>query len=111
MFHINVDALSPLEAFPYLGRTIANNNSIWTAVYHNLKKAQRQWGMIAQMLAKTVAMVHSRWMMYKVVAQLVILCSSDSWVVMGVIIKVLEGFHHREARRKTGMTATHEAVR
>ena len=67
--------------------------------------------MISQVLEKTVAMVQSRWMMYKVVDQLVILCSSDSWVVVGVILKVLEEFHHRAARRKTGMMATHEAGR
>ena len=33
-----------------------------------------------------------------------ILYGRESWVVTGEIIKVLEGFHHREARRITRIT-------
>ena len=35
-----------------------------------------------------------------------IMYGSEIWVVTGDILKVLEGFHHRVARRITGMTAT-----
>ena len=35
--------------------------------------------------------------MDKTVAQLVLLCVSERWVVMGDILKVLEGFHCRAA--------------
>ena len=35
---------------------------------------------------------------------MVILYGSESWVVMGAMLKVLEGFHHRAARRIAGMT-------
>ena len=45
-------------------------------------------------------------MMYNAVAQLVLLYGSESWVVTGAMLKVLGGFHHRVARRITGMTAT-----
>ena len=62
--------------------------------------------MIARVLAKTGATVRARDVMYKVMAQSVILYGSGSCVVKGKIIKVLEGFHHREIRRITGMTAT-----
>ena len=44
--------------------------------------------------------------MYKAVAQLVLLYGSESWAVTGEMLKVLEGFQHREARRITGMTST-----
>ena len=50
-------------------------------------------------------------MMYKAVAQSVLLKVSESWVVTGEMLKVLEGFHHWAARRITGMTATREAGR
>ena len=43
--------------------------------------------------------------MYNSVAQSVLLYGSEIWVVMGEMLKVLEGFHHRAARRITGMTA------
>ena len=67
--------------------------------------------MIARVLDKTVAMVRARGMMYKAVDQSVLLEGSESLVVTGVILKVLEGFHHRAARGITGMTETHGAGR
>ena len=59
-FKINVEALSPTEAFPYLKSKIAYNNSNWTEVYQKLRKAQRRWGMIARVLVKTGGTVRSR---------------------------------------------------
>ena len=60
--------------------------------------------MVARLLENTEATVRSRGLMYKSVAQSVILYGSDIWVVTGDIFKVLEGFHHRAARRITGLT-------
>ena len=62
--------------------------------------------MIARVLAKKGATVWVRWMIYKEVAQLVILYGSESWVVTGEMMKVLERFNHWLARQITGMTAT-----
>ena len=62
--------------------------------------------MIARVMAKTRATVWARGMMYKVVAQSVLLYRSESWVMTGEILKVLDRFHHRADRRITGMTAT-----
>ena len=39
-----------------------------------------------------------------------ILYGSESWVVTGAMIKVLEGPHHRAARRITRMTETCGAI-
>ena len=55
-------------------------------------------------MKKTVATVRAREMMYKAVAQSVLLYGSEIWVVMGMLLRVLEGIHHRAARRITGMT-------
>ena len=41
---------------------------------------------------------------YNAVAQLVLLYRIKSWLVMGEIIKFLEGFRHQVAQRITGMT-------
>ena len=42
---------------------------------------------------------------------MVLLYGSEIWVVTGVMLKVLEGFHHRATRRITGMMATRGAGR
>ena len=48
--------------------------------------------------------MQARGAMYKVAEQSVILYGSKIWVVTGEILKVLEGFQHRAARRITGMS-------
>ena len=50
--------------------------------------------------------MRERRMMYKAVSQLVLLYVSESWVVKGEILYVLEWFHHWAARRIMRMTAT-----
>ena len=90
---INSEALPLPEAFPYLGRMIAYNKRYWPAVYQNLKKARRRWGMIVRVLVNTGATVRACGMMYKAVYQLVIIYGSESWVVMGAMLNILEGFH------------------
>ena len=62
--------------------------------------------MIARVLVKMGAMVRAQGMIYKAVDWLVLLYVSDSWVMTGAMLKVLEGFHHRAARRITGTKAT-----
>ena len=57
---------------------IAYINSDWEAVYLNLHKARRRWGMIARVLEMMGATVRAREEMYKAVAQLVLLYVSES---------------------------------
>ena len=61
--------------------------------------------MIERVLKSTGSTVQSQGAMYKAVAQSVLLYGSESWVVTGEVLKVLTAFHHRAARRITGMTA------
>ena len=109
MFQINAETLPPPEASPYLGRTIAYNNNYWLAVYLNLRKERRRWGMIVRVLERTGAMVRARGAMYKVVVQSVLLYCIDSWLVTGEMLKVLTEFHHWAAQRIKGITAKHGA--
>ena len=44
-------------------------------------------------------------MLNKSVVHTVLLYGSESWVVMGEMLKLLEGFYHRAAWRIAGMTA------
>ena len=83
MFHINAEALPLLEAFSYLGSKIVYNNSNWAAVYQNVRKSRRRWGMIVRVLENMGETVWSQGVMYKLVAQLVIMYRSEIWVVTG----------------------------
>ena len=56
-------------------------------------------------------MVRAQGDMDKAVVQLVLLYGSESWVVTGDMLKVLEGFHHGVAQRITRMTAERRAGR
>ena len=61
--------------------------------------------MVVKVLVKTGAVVRARVMMYRAVFQMVLIYGSESWVVTDVMLKVLEGFHHRVARCIEGMSA------
>ena len=60
--------------------------------------------MVTRALKRTGEMVRARGVMYRAVEQSVIFYGRKIWVVTGDMLKVLEGFHHREAQRITGMT-------
>ena len=55
--------------------------------------------MVARMMERMGSTVRAWGTMYKSVARLVLLNSIKSWVATGEMLKVLEGFHHRVARR------------
>ena len=84
---------------------IAYNNIDWVAVYQNLQKSWKRWGMVVRFMERTGETVRTWGSMYKAVEKLVLFYGRKSWVVTGEILKVLEGFHHRAARRIMGMTA------
>ena len=43
-------------------------------------------------------------MFYKAVVQSVLLYGCETWVITSQVLRVLESFHHRVARRLSGMT-------
>ena len=58
--------------------------------------------MVTKVFMRTVATVREQVVLYKVVVQMVLLYGNDRWVVTGAMLKVLEVFHYRVARRITG---------
>ena len=70
---LNAEPLKPAVAFPYLGRIVAYNNSDWESLYQNLRKARRWWGMVAEVVMNTRAMVRSRGLLYKAVVKTVLI--------------------------------------
>ena len=55
--------------------------------------------------------MRDRGMMYKEVEHTVLLHGSESWVVTGVLLKILEGFFHRAAIQITGIMGKRVADR
>ena len=60
--------------------------------------------MVVRVLENTVATMRSQGAMYKAVDQSLILYGRDIWMVIGDMIKVLEGFYHWVARHITELT-------
>ena len=60
--------------------------------------------MMGNVVSKMGEMVRAWGMLYNSVLQSVLLYGSESWVVTGTILKVLEGFHHQVARKIIDMT-------
>ena len=56
------------------------------------------------MLTKTGVKLRAWEGLYKAVAQTLLIYGSESWVVTGAMLKVLEGFRHWAARCVAGMT-------
>ena len=67
--------------------------------------------MITRVLESTVATVRFRGVMYKAVAQSVLLYGSKSWMVTRDMLKFLKEFHHKVVRRITGMAEKRGAGR
>ena len=107
MLHATSDAvimangipLERVDMFRYLGRLLAGNNNDWPAVFHNLVKARRQWGMLSRVLIKTGVAPHIVGLFYKVICQSVLLCACETWVVTNSMLETLRGFHHTVARQ------------
>ena len=101
----NLEPLDSAATFPYLGCTIVYNNSDWAALYHNVRKYQRRWGMVSSVMVKAVAAVQSQEMMYTAVVQTGMLYNSDSWVITDTMMKLLEVLHRIIARKISRKTA------
>ena len=69
-----------------------------------MRKMQRRWWMVTKVLTKMGATVRARSMMYKKVVQKLLLYRSDSWLAMEAMLNIIEGFHHRLARRISGIS-------
>ena len=105
VFTLNGIPLERVRSFKYLGRILTDTNSDWPSLYHNLLKARRRWALVSRILEKEGASVRARGMFYKSIVQSILLFGSETWTVTGALLKVLNSFHHRIARRITGKLA------
>ena len=104
---VKSEPIDPVLDFPYLGRTVVYNNSVWEALHQNIKNDRWWWGLAGKVPTKAVSTVRARGMFYKVLFQMMFLYGSEIWMLTGVILTVLESFHNRMARRIVGKTYRH----
>ena len=100
---VNLEPLDTTTAFPYLERMVNFNKSDWAALYGNLRKAQRRWGVVAKVTMETEAEVQAWKMVYNAVVQMVLIYGNESWVVTDAMMNVVEEFHHWVDIRISGM--------
>ena len=104
-FLINGETLVQVPSFCYLGRIIHEDNSDWPALYHNIKKAQKRWGMVVRILEKDGATLHAKGMFYVAIIQSILLYGVETWTVTPTMMTVLGTFHNRVARQLAGKMA------
>ena len=102
-FTINGEQLEQVRSFGYLGRCVHEDNSDWPALFSNVKKARKRWGMLVRILDKDGATNYAKGMFYRAIIQSVLLYGVETWTVTPAMMKVLESFHNRVARRLAGM--------
>jgi len=91
--------LGAAQMFQCLGRLLACNDNDWPAIQTQLKKAHSPWGSLSTSPVREGAKPRDSGMFCKAVAQAVLLCGCESWVLTDKVWKVLESFHNRAARR------------
>ena len=94
--------LDRVSVFKYLGRVLSESDSDWPALYANLKKARKRWGMVSRVLRREGLRPRVAAMFYKAVVQSVLLFGSETWSITPQMLRALTGFHHRVARQLTG---------
>ena len=111
VIRVNLNPLEETTAFPYLGRTFKYNNSDWVALYINLRKDHRRWGMVEKVMGERGVPINAWTMMYKLVVQSVLLYGSKILVATNTVVMFLKGFHNKISRRIEGETAQRGDIR
>ena len=99
VFTIYGKPLPRVDTFKYLGRPIASNDDDWPALYRNLTRARRKWGMVRRVLTREGATPAISGMFYKAIVQSILLYGCETWTITPAMLSALRGFHHRVARR------------
>jgi hypothetical protein len=94
-FMVHGDALDKVKVFKYLSRMMAQDNKDVQAVRHQLRKAQRTWACIRQVLRSKSITPWVAAKFYKAVVQAVLLYDSETWNLTKAVLGQLEGFHIR----------------
>lgn len=91
--------LETVQSFVYLGRPLSCFDEDGPAIYRNLQKARKRWGMVSRLLTREGASPRVSGLFYKAVVQTVLLYASETWNISSQgLMSMLRSFHHRMAR-------------
>jgi hypothetical protein len=90
-----------VDSFEYLGRMLSADDTDDIAIYSQLEKAKKVWGMLSQLLKGDGADVTTMCRFYRTIVHQTLLYASATWTPSNVSINHLERFQARCAR---GMT-------
>ena len=91
--------LALFTSFRYLGRVLSVVNDNCPGVIHNLRKAQQKWEWLSRVLIREGVDARTLGRIYVTVVQAVMLYAFETWVMTPHSGRVLDGFHHRVARK------------
>ena len=94
--------LDMVPYFKYLGIVLPVADDDWSAVIHNLAKAQTVWQRMSRILSREGGILWVSVFFFKAIVQSVLLFDAETWVVNSCIVRVLGGFQYQVARRLTG---------
>ena len=101
VFTVSGNPIETVDSFRYLGRPVTADSKDGMAVLYNIHRTRRRWAQVNRLLARQGANSKVSGYFYKAVCQSVLLYGCETWVVSDQILRSLDGFHHRVARRLT----------
>jgi hypothetical protein len=107
VFTVQGVPIKTVTDFKYLGRVVNKEDSDWSAVNYNLKKAIKAWHQISRILTKRGSK-NNKWRttIYKSIVEAVLLFGAETWVLSKAMETKLQSFHHRCARAIAGRYIT-----
>lgn len=101
VFTINDQPLTSVVIAKYLGQPLASVNNGWLALHQKLKPPQSLKAMGAGLSCIDGATPAIMGMFYKAVVQAILLYDCENWTIMPMMMKAMQGFHHKVGRRIT----------
>ena len=82
-----------VATFKYMGRPIDHTCDNWPEIRWNIKRASPVWGRLVKMLRREGGYSKMAEIFYMAVTQAVLLFGLDTWVLLSVMEKMMEGTH------------------
>ena len=83
-----------LENFKYLGRPLDQTDENWTTIRQNIKQERTVWESLGKLLIREGKYTRVEAMFYRKVAQAVLFFDLETWVILEVTERKVEGHIH-----------------
>jgi len=97
--------LENVAEFRHLGRQVTEQDSDLPALRRNLQRARQKWAQLSNLMVRDGATHRVSGHFHKAVVKAALLCGSEMWAWTKSMLLCLRGFHHKVARRMTGLSA------